>query len=356
MSVQQIYVLGSDGNLWLEDGPFGEQIPPPRTPVDGDVDLYASFWPFDAQATLVCGDDGNLWLEQGPFNAVPLPDSSYPPGPGTRCQIDGSVGAYAPLDEGDIFVCGQDGNLWYEFGFGTTNPAVPPPRYPVDGDVAGFQPISAKEVYVLGSDGNLWHEFAPFGAVPPPTCTAGATTGCRTLVDINVREFMAVDSQHVFVVDAQNNLWLDAGSFPPGKVQVDGDVAGIWAVDAETVFVLGLDGNLWLETAPFGVVPLPLCSQTSGFGQGFACRTLVASSVDAFGFFPDAGGVFVIDFNLDLFQVSPRTQIDGNVIDFYPLSPGQSLMGERRHARPALRMVRPTRPIGLGRSRLPRRG
>jgi hypothetical protein len=356
MSAQQIYVLGSDGNLWLEDGPFGEQIPPPRTPIDGHVDLYASFWPFDAQTTLVCGDDGNLWLEQGPFDAVPLPDSAYPPAPGARCRIDGSVGAYAPLDEGDIFVLGQDGNLWYEFGFGTTIPAVPPPRYQVDGSVVEFQPMSAQEVYVLGSDGNLWHEYGPFGAVPLPTCTAGATAGCRSLVDIAVRAFMAVDSQNVFVIDAQNNLWLDVGSFPPGKVHVDGDVAGIWAVDAETVYVLGRDGNLWLENAPFGAVPLPPCSQTSGLGQGFGCRTLIASRVDAFGYFPDAGGEFIIDFNLDLFQLSPLTQIDGKVIDFYPLAPGQSLMGARRRMPPAARAGRPTRPIGLGRSRLARRG
>jgi hypothetical protein len=348
MANQQVFVLGSDGNLWLEEAPFGQQIPPFRIPVDGNVDLDASFAAFDAQEALVCGSDGNLWLEEGSFGTVPLPDTSYPPGPRSRAQIDGSVGAYWALDPGNIFVLGQDGNLWYEFGFGTTLPAVPPPRYQVDGSVQEFQVMGLQEVFVLGTDGNLWHELGPFDTVPLPPCNGGKS-GCRSQVDGNVHAFWAVDSTHVYVIGKDGNLWLEYGPFgsqlPPKRVQVDGNALGVWGVDSEEAFVLGSDLNLWQVNAPFGTVPLPDCSQTSGFGKGFGCRTLIHSNVAAFGYFPDAGGVYVIDGNLDLWQVGPPpVQIDGNVIDFQPLSPEQMLM------RRADRSARPGRRVGLVRS------
>jgi hypothetical protein len=338
MAGQQIFVLGSDGNLWLEEAPFGKQIPPFRVQVDGNVDLYASFQAFNAEEALVCGSDGNLWLEEAPFGAAPLPDTSYPPSPGSRVQIDGSVGAYYGWSPGEIFVAGQDGNLWLEFGFGTSIPAVPPPRTQIDGSVAEFQPISLEEVFVRGQDGNLWREIGPFGTVPPPPCNGGSS-GCRNQVDANVHSFWAVDSQNVFVLGTDGNLWLEpAGGHkvPPPRVQVDGNAAGVWAVDAETVYVLGTDSNLWLEHAPFGVVPLPSCSQTSGFGKGFGCRDFIYSNVAAFGYFPDAGGVYVIDGDLNLWQVGPPpVQIDGNVIDFQPLSQEQSLAQIRSRGRRA---------------------
>ncbi len=354
MANQQVFVLGSDGNLWLEEGPFGKQIPPFRIPVDGNVDLYASFSAFSAEEALVCGSDGNLWLEEGSFGTVPLPSTSYPPGPRSRTQIDGSVAAYWALDPGNIFVLGQDGNLWYEFGFGTTIPAVPPPRNQVDGNVQEFQVMGPQEVFVLGTDGNLWHEFGPFDMVPLPACKGGTTSGCRSQVDGNVHTFWAVDSNNVYVIGKDGNLWLESGPFgskvPPPRVQVDGNALGVWGVDAEEAFVLGSDLNLWQVNAPFGKVPLPDCSQTSGFGKGFGCRTLVHSNVAAFGYFPDAGGVYVIDGNLDLWQVGPPpVKIDGNVIDFQPLGPEQMLM--RRADRGARRgTTRPARVGGLNRA------
>ncbi|HUI21767.1 MAG TPA: hypothetical protein VLZ74_12080 [Methylocella sp.] len=360
MAAQQIYVLGSDGNLWLEQGPFsGEQIPPPRVPVDGNVDLDAAFQAFYSNEVLVCGSDGNLWLEEGPFGTVPLPNSSYPPAPRSRYQIDGNAAAFFAWSPGDIFVLGTDGNLWLEFGFGTTLPTVPPPRTQIDGSVVEFQPMSLQEVFVLGQDGNLWHELGPFGTVPLPPCNGG-TAGCRSQVDANVRDFMAVDSEHVYVVDNNNNLWLEQGPFgrqiPPSHIPVDGNVAGIWAVDSEEIYVLGTDGNLWLENAPFGVVPLPPCSQTSGFGKGFGCRTLIYSNVAAFGVFPDAGGIFVTDGNLDLWQLgTPNVQIDGNVIDFQPLSTEQMLARAESHSKPGASSTRPVRPTGIKRPSRPRK-
>jgi hypothetical protein len=36
LSDTEVLVLGSDGNLWLEHGPFGT-VPPPREQIDGNV-------------------------------------------------------------------------------------------------------------------------------------------------------------------------------------------------------------------------------------------------------------------------------------------------------------------------------
>jgi hypothetical protein len=344
----EIFVLGSDGNLWLETGPYGPpNIPPFRTPVDGNVDLFAAFQAFSSQQVFVCGSDGDLWLEQGPWGKVPLPDSSYPPGPGSRYQIDGSVAAFWAWSPQEVFVLGRDGNLWLEFGFGTTNPTVPPPRTPIDGNVAGFQPLSLQEVFVLGGDGNLWHELAPFGAVPLPSCNGG-TSGCRNQVDANVLDFWAVDSDHVFVLGTDHNLWLEQGPFgqqiPPLRTPVDANAALVEAIDADQAFVVGTDDNLWLENSPFGVVPLPPCSQTSGFGQGFRCRDFIFSNVAAFGYFQDAGGMYVVDGNLDFWQVGPpNVQIDGSVIAFQPLSSEQTQLRTNIRHRSGRRTLRPVR-------------
>lgn len=352
----QIFVLGGDGNLWLEEAPFGVQIPPKRVPVDGNVDLYASFQAVFSNEAFVCGSDGNLWLEMGPFGPVPLPSvSSFPPPPGTRYQIDGSVGAYDVWDPGNVFVCGTDGNLWLEFGFGTTIPTVPPPRYQVDGSVHEFQVMDINEVFVLGTDGNLWQELGSFGTVPLPSCNGGKF-GCRNQVDGNVETFFAIDSNHVYVIGKDGNLWLEQGPFgqqvPPVRVLVDSNALEVWGISTGEAYVLGTDLNLWLEHAPFGTVPLPPCSQTSGFGKGFGCRDLAWSYVAAFGYFPDAGGLYVTDGNLNLWFVGQpggtAVQIDGTVIDFQPLSFDQMMLRKGGQAGRA-RAVHP--PVRLGRGR-----
>jgi hypothetical protein len=147
-----IFVLGSDGNLWLEHAPFGQHVPPSRQQVDGNV---LAFQELDTETVLVLGTDGNLWLEQAPFGNVPP----------NRQQIDGNVRAFqAQFLTGWVWVLGTNGNLWLEQApFGT----VPPQRQQIDGNVQAFQPLDLEHVLVLGTDGNLWLEQAPFGQVPP---------------------------------------------------------------------------------------------------------------------------------------------------------------------------------------------
>ena len=80
---------------------------------------------------LVLGSDGNLWLEHGPFGKVPPPHQ----------QIDGNARAFQALSDTEVLVLGSDGNLWLEHGpFGK----VPPPRQQIDGNVRDFQALSTR--------------------------------------------------------------------------------------------------------------------------------------------------------------------------------------------------------------------
>jgi len=77
VSTSEVYVLGTNGDLWLEQAPFGK-TPPARAQVDGSVQAFQAL--SDSEA-LVLGANGNLWLEQAPWGSVPP----------SRMQVDGSV-------------------------------------------------------------------------------------------------------------------------------------------------------------------------------------------------------------------------------------------------------------------------
>lgn len=226
---QHIFVLGTDGNLWLEQPPFGNP-PPSRQQIDGTV---FTFQALDNHTVLTLGTDGNLWLEHGPFGTVPP----------NRQRIDGSVQAFQGLDAQTVFVQGLDGKLWLENG---PSGQVPPPRVQVDGNVKGFMAVDENHVYVLGTDGKLWLEQGPFGTVPPS----------RQLVTTDARGFRAMALQDwVWVLDNEANLWLYSSPFGNTRQQIDGDVLGFQPIDVNHVIVLGTDGKLWLEQAPSGHVP-----------------------------------------------------------------------------------------------------
>jgi hypothetical protein len=234
LSDAEVLVLGYDGNLWLEHGPFGT-VPPPRQQVDGNVKAFQAL---TSTEILVLGHDGKLWLEHGPFGTVPPP----------RQQVDGNVKAFQAITSAEVLVLGTDGKLWLEQGpFGTV---PPPPRQQVDGNVAAFQAVSATEVVVLGVDGKLWLEHGPFGTVPP----------LRQQIDGNVTAFQAISATEVVVLGVDRKLWLEHGPFgtvPPQRQQVDGNVTAFQAISATEALVLGTDAKLWLEHGPFGTVPPP---------------------------------------------------------------------------------------------------
>jgi hypothetical protein len=289
------WVLGSDGNLWLEQGPWGT-VPPSRQQIDGNVQ---AFQPLGGDMALVLGMDNNLWLEQGPWGTVPP----------SRQQIDGNVKAFYTTQLGtitQIYVLGQDGNLWLEQApWGN----VPPSRQQVDGLVVDFFPISATEVYVLGSDGNLWLEQGPWGTVPPS----------RQQIDGNVQDFFAFTNlpAQVFVLGSDGNLWLEQGPWgtvPPSRQQIDGDVLAFQPLNTDEVYVLGQDRNLWFEQGPWGTVP-PKREQVDGNVQAFVAwggTNLLVEGTDAnlWAEEPPWGSV-----------PPTRQQVDGNVAIGIPTPP-----------------------------------
>lgn len=271
---EQIFVVGGDGKLWLEQAPFGT-APPKRKLVDDDV---MTFQAIDFNTVVVLGSDQNLWLEHSPFGAAPP----------ARQLIDASVLAFQALDGQTILVLGADQKLWLEHApFGI----APPTRQQIDADVLAFQALDKQTVVILGADRTLWLATGPFGSVPPT----------RTKIDTGVRNFKALDEYTVFVIATDGTLWFEnpphgtnplnriavdsnvlaiqpthdndalwilkndgalwllngrAGSLiAPTRVQVDGNVQAFQAIDTGNVLVLGNDGNLWLEHAPFGQLP-----------------------------------------------------------------------------------------------------
>jgi hypothetical protein len=111
-----------------------------------------TFEALDNQTVLVLGTDGNLWIEQEPFGNVPPP----------RQQIDDNVQAMQALNIKVVFVLKVDGSLWLE-----STPFMWFTRQQVDANVRAFQALDVNTVLALGSDGKLWLEQAPFGNVPP---------------------------------------------------------------------------------------------------------------------------------------------------------------------------------------------
>jgi hypothetical protein len=143
-----IYVLGTDGNLWLEhavNGKFG-QVPPPREPVDGNV---LAFQAVDANTIFVLGTDGNLWLEHAinsKFGQVPPP----------RELVDGNVIAFQAIDVNSVFVLDK-GGLYLDHVKQSIDGRVLPilPRETVNVAVAAFQALDENAVYFLDAGGNL---------------------------------------------------------------------------------------------------------------------------------------------------------------------------------------------------------
>jgi CubicO group peptidase (beta-lactamase class C family) len=252
LSDAQVFVLGSNGNLWLEQAPFGKIPPNPRFQIDGNV---RTFQGLSATEAYVLQTDGKLWLEHAPW----APVGKVPP---ARVQVDGNVQAFIALSNNVVFVLGTDGKLWLEYApFG--NP-VPPHRDPVDANVAAFQPVSASEVLVLGSDGKLWVEHAPFVNPVPPK---------REQVDGNVAGFQWLSAYEVLVLGTDGKLWMEHSPFgnliPPRRDPVDANVAAFQAMAGSEVAVLGSDGKLWIEHAPFAYPLPPRREQVGGNVQAF---------------------------------------------------------------------------------------
>ena len=138
-----IYVLGTDANLWNENGSASN-----RSLVQPDVLTY---FPVDSSHVYVEDTTATLWNENGSWN--------------NRFPVDSSVLRYYPIDASSVLVEGGDGNLWrevHDYKF----------RDFVDGNVQALQPSGATAAWVLGDNGNLWLE--QMGT--PPIVLSGSTS------------------------------------------------------------------------------------------------------------------------------------------------------------------------------------
>jgi hypothetical protein len=232
----QVYVISSqDHNLWLEYGPFGGFDPQnwPTCPlgypnpascrilVDGNA-YGVSALTINPNIVYVLGGDGKLWLEYGPFGGIDLQNwPTCPPGSpnptSCRIQIDGNVGykvRHPPLRGADYaFVQSSlDNNLWLEYAPFGAMPSVPcfDPntnvqqfgcRIQIDANVQSFWPLNLNTVFVVGTDGNLWLEFGPFGTVPIPLpyCVYPNSQQCRYWIASGAWELSVVDQHSIFV-------------------------------------------------------------------------------------------------------------------------------------------------------------
>jgi hypothetical protein len=328
----QAFVLGSDGNLWLETGPFNDlaRTLATRQQIDANVsNLYSQvgesrvwrtgFQAINAGEIFVLGTDNTLWLEHAPFNSVPP----------SRTQIDSNVETFQAIDVGTVFVLGTDGNLWLE-----TAPFwnAPSARQQVDGNVLAFQALDTQTVFVLGTDGNLWLETGPFNDL-------SRTLAARQQIDANVIQFWAMDRGTVYVLGSDLNLWYEPGPFSDmnvnlsNRTQIDANAndfqplrisseggGSISGSAADIIFILGHDGNLWVAQGPYG-----------GVEQTIQTRKFVDGNVISFGAV-DPSNIFVIDGSLNLwYETTPfgaqhRQQVDGNAVACQPLFPPEQLI------------------------------
>jgi hypothetical protein len=276
VNLTEAYVLGSDGNLWLENAPWG-RTPPPRQKVGGGL---AAFSPISGtNQVLVLSTDGKLSLNT-------LGQSANGP------QIDENVAAFdgnVTLGVQQAYVLGTDGNLWFVRGpWGT----APPPRQQVDGNVKAFQTIDANQVFVLGTDGTLWLETGPWGTVPPSRIeiggggilafqALGSAPGAEVFVlrdddtlwlntvgggaagqqvggdAANIADFVVAPGtkNQVYVLSSNGTVWLNTVGQGASAPQIDANAVAFDAYDSDHIYVLGGDGNLWLEQGPWGKVP-----------------------------------------------------------------------------------------------------
>lgn len=159
-SSTEAMVLGTNGNLWLEQGPFGT-VPPQRIQLD-----------FGTASFQAISDTQFLDLDSGVLSLTYLDIASHPYSLSSTI-VDDNVQAYQwlsyiGLSAFEILVLGDDGKLWLEQG--PVSP-VPPDRVQVDGNVASFQFLDLNTILVKGTDNKLWLEQGPFRSRPSDSST-----------------------------------------------------------------------------------------------------------------------------------------------------------------------------------------
>jgi hypothetical protein len=205
-----IMVLGSDGTLWRMN-PDGSA----RTAVGHGV---AGFQSVDASTLYVLGRDQILTRF---INGRPA-------------LVDKTVAAFQAADAGSIAVLGTDGKLWNETGDFTH-------RTLLARQVAAFQ-IFPGGLYLLATDRTLWRRN---DAQSPEQ------------IDHDISAFRAVDMTLVYVVGTDGRLWQERGDrahavLVDTGMAVDGPHAAIHVIDPQHLYLIDAQHQLWAEVMPPG--------------------------------------------------------------------------------------------------------
>jgi hypothetical protein len=196
---------------------------------DGNVTL-------GQQQSYVLGTDGTLWLEHGPWGTVPP----------ARQLVDRGVRAFQAINANQVFALGTDGHLWLESApWGS----APPHRTEIgSGGIAAFQglgTVTGAGVYLLGDDGILRLATVGGGAAEQEVGGGG----------ILAFDAVPHSNSQVFVLGRDGSVWLNTVGQGSSAPQIDANAAAIQAIDADHLYVLGQNGSLWLEQGPWGTVP-----------------------------------------------------------------------------------------------------
>ena len=99
---ESVWVLGTDGNLWLEYAPYGN-VPPKRDPVDTNV---LAFQPLSDTSAVVLHNDGKLVVVSGLFGEqAPI-----------YANIATDVMEFVATDADNMLLLKTEGKLWYRSG------------------------------------------------------------------------------------------------------------------------------------------------------------------------------------------------------------------------------------------------
>jgi hypothetical protein len=337
---QHVFVLGTDGALRLDEGPFnstGGNAKPANTSTIIDRGIK-SFEAVSLSKVLTLRDDGALLTVSAPFSGAPgicvqgfVWRDAYAGDhicvtPGTRSQAVADNAAAAsrvtPSFPGSLNGTCVPGFVWREANakdhvcvspgtraqtaldntFGPRRVAGAGSTRLLGSPVSKFQAMANGDTMVLDTNGKLWLAG-----------TSPASPAKPVQVAMNVRAFQNTDTRHTLILttddrlqpypgavlgtvpEVYENIWAfeqagDGSLFEidtddvlwraQPRRQIDTNVRKLQALDANTVFVLKYDGTLWLRRTD-----APLLSQL---------YALVASGVRAFQAL-DAQTVWTLD-------------------------------------------------------------
>ena len=185
----------------------------------------------------VLGANGSLWLEGGPWGQVPP----------TRQQVDGNVAAFQALSPTEAYVLGTDGNLWHEGDRGAR--AANPPAS--DGNVFNFYALSGNEAYVEGTDSKLWYETGPWGHVPPTRQQVNANVWPDDSITVNSFPNISGLNGTATLTVYESGAYSFSGGWSPSNI-----FSGGVAQDVNLVLTLRDSiGTLWVFSTA-GTVPI----------------------------------------------------------------------------------------------------